>query len=139
MIEQRCIENIRRLAEVCRAKGVMVIHVWFLVEPGALARTVINPGPHEQAENIAENFITHGRPLFSDLSTVVARIGSGRALARIAVRRRCGRMEWSVLRWNESAIRVYDAIGAEPLSGWLTYRLTGDRLREVAAGAKPEA
>jgi gluconolactonase len=33
--EQRCIENIRRVAEVCRARGVMVIHVWFLVEPGA--------------------------------------------------------------------------------------------------------
>jgi gluconolactonase len=33
--EQRCIENIRRLAEVCRARGVMVVHVWFLVEPGA--------------------------------------------------------------------------------------------------------
>lgn len=55
-------------------------------------------------------------------------------LASIAVERGYGRMEWSVLRWNESAIRVYDAIGAEPLSGWLTYRLTGDSLRQVAAG-----
>jgi GNAT superfamily N-acetyltransferase len=55
-------------------------------------------------------------------------------LASIAVERGYGRMEWSVLRWNESAIRVYDAIGAEPLSGWLTYRLTGDGLRRVAAG-----
>ena len=60
-------------------------------------------------------------------------------LASIAVEREYGRMGWSVLRWNESAIRVYDAIGAEPLSGWLTYRLTGDRLRQVAAGTKPEA
>lgn len=60
-------------------------------------------------------------------------------LAAIAVERQYGRMEWSVLRWNESAIRVYDAIGAEPLSGWLTYRLTGDRLREVAAGTRREA
>lgn len=54
-------------------------------------------------------------------------------LASIAVERQYGRMEWSVLRWNESAIRVYDAIGAEPLSGWLTYRLTGDSLADVAA------
>jgi len=60
-------------------------------------------------------------------------------LASIAVEREYGRMEWSVLRWNESAIRVYDAIGAEPLSGWLTYRLTGDSLRQVAAGARTEA
>lgn len=60
-------------------------------------------------------------------------------LASIAVEREYGRMEWSVLRWNESAIRVYDAIGAEPLSGWLTYRLTGDGLRQVAAGTTPGA
>ena len=60
-------------------------------------------------------------------------------LASIAVEREYGRMEWSVLRWNESAIRVYDAIGAEPLSGWLTYRLTGDGLRQMAAGTKPGA
>src|SRR5208282_5740783 len=33
--EQNVVENIRRLAEVCRARGVMVIHVWFVVEPGA--------------------------------------------------------------------------------------------------------
>lgn len=57
-------------------------------------------------------------------------------LASIAVERGYGRMEWAVLRWNESAIRVYDAIGAEPLSGWLTYRLTGDALQRVASSAK---
>ena len=57
-------------------------------------------------------------------------------LASIALERGYGRMEWAVLRWNESAIRVYDAIGAEPLSGWLTYRLSGDSLQRVAAGAK---
>lgn len=56
-------------------------------------------------------------------------------LASIAVERGYGRMEWAVLRWNESAIRVYDAIGAEPLSGWLTYRLSGDSLQRVASGA----
>lgn len=55
-------------------------------------------------------------------------------LASTAMERGYGRMEWSVLRWNESAIRVYDAIGAEPLSGWLTYRLSGEGLARVAAG-----
>lgn len=54
-------------------------------------------------------------------------------LASIAVERGYGRMEWAVLRWNESAIRVYDAIGAEPLSGWLTYRLSGDGLTANSA------
>ncbi len=56
-------------------------------------------------------------------------------LASISIERGYGRMKWEVLRWNESAIRVYDAIGAEPLSGWLTYRLSGDGLKHVAAGA----
>jgi gluconolactonase len=41
--EQRCIENIRRLAEVCRARGVMLVHVWFLVEPGAPGVTLNAP------------------------------------------------------------------------------------------------
>lgn len=54
-------------------------------------------------------------------------------LASVAIERGYGRMEWAVLRWNESAIRVYDAIGAEPLSGWLTYRLSGEGLKLVAA------
>jgi gluconolactonase len=41
--EQRCIENIRRLAEAYRARGVMVIHVWFLVDPGAPGLTLNAP------------------------------------------------------------------------------------------------
>ena len=57
-------------------------------------------------------------------------------LASIALERGYGRMEWAVLRWNESAIRVYDAIGAEPLSGWLTYRLGGESLERVASGKR---
>jgi gluconolactonase len=41
--EQNVVENIRRLAEVCRARGVMVIHVWFVVEPGAPGFTLNAP------------------------------------------------------------------------------------------------
>jgi len=55
-------------------------------------------------------------------------------LASVAVERGYGRMEWAVLQWNESAIKVYDAIGAEHLSDWLTYRLSGDGLKQVAQG-----
>lgn len=54
-------------------------------------------------------------------------------LARIAVEKGCGRFEWSVLDWNEPAIRVYDAVGAEPQNEWIRYRLAGDRLRAFAA------
>ncbi|MFN3832020.1 MAG: GNAT family N-acetyltransferase [Allorhizobium sp.] len=54
-------------------------------------------------------------------------------LARIAVEKGCGRFEWSVLDWNEPAIRVYDAVGAEPQNEWIRYRLAGDRLKAFAA------
>ena len=54
-------------------------------------------------------------------------------LARIAIAEGCGRFEWSVLDWNEPAIRVYEAIGAEPLSEWTRYRLTGQELEALAA------
>lgn len=54
-------------------------------------------------------------------------------LARIALAEGCGRFEWSVLDWNEPAIRVYEAVGAEPLSEWTRYRLTGKELEALAA------
>jgi GNAT superfamily N-acetyltransferase len=57
-----------------------------------------------------------------------------RYLARIAVEKGCGRFEWSVLDWNEPAIKAYRAIGAEPLSEWTRYRLTGAALESFAAG-----
>jgi GNAT superfamily N-acetyltransferase len=56
-------------------------------------------------------------------------------LARIAVERGCGRMEWSVLDWNELALGVYRAIGARPMDEWTVHRLTGDTLIALAAGA----
>lgn len=63
--------------------------------------------------------------------------GIGRALlgsvARIAVDRGCGRMEWSVLDWNAPAIRVYEATGASPMDEWTVYRLTGDALTRFAS------
>jgi GNAT superfamily N-acetyltransferase len=55
-----------------------------------------------------------------------------RALARIAVERGCGRFEWSVLHWNEPAIRFYKALGATPLDEWGLFRLTGDALAALA-------
>jgi GNAT superfamily N-acetyltransferase len=55
-----------------------------------------------------------------------------RAVAKIAVRRNCGRLEWSVLDWNEPAIRVYRKIGATPMSEWTTQRLTGEALARLA-------
>ncbi|MGC4407930.1 GNAT family N-acetyltransferase [Rhizobium rosettiformans] len=55
-----------------------------------------------------------------------------RHLAKVAVAKGCGRFEWSVLDWNEPAIRVYEAVGAEPQNEWIRYRLAGDKLKDFA-------
>ena len=59
--------------------------------------------------------------------------GYGKALlkelARIAVARGCGRMEWCCLDWNQPSIDFYLSLGAEPLKEWTTYRVAGERLR----------
>jgi GNAT superfamily N-acetyltransferase len=56
-------------------------------------------------------------------------------LAAIAVARGCGRMEWSVLNWNDLAQRVYRAVGAQPMSDWTVQRLSGTALANLAATA----
>jgi GNAT superfamily N-acetyltransferase len=53
-------------------------------------------------------------------------------LARLAVERRCGRLEWAVLDWNEVAIKFYKSLGAQPLDEWTVFRLTGKSLDELA-------
>ena len=55
------------------------------------------------------------------------------ALARIAIDRGYQRFEWVVLDWNEPAIAFYHALGAEPVEGWTTYRLTGPALTSLAS------
>jgi len=56
-------------------------------------------------------------------------------LASIAIERGCGRMEWCVLDWNESAIGFYQRLGAHVLDDWRICRLTGDALARAAADA----
>ncbi len=62
--------------------------------------------------------------------------GVGRALltylAKLAKERNCGRLEWSVLDWNEPAIKLYESIGAVPMNEWTVYRLTGEALDGLA-------
>ncbi|MBW5826766.1 GNAT family N-acetyltransferase [Yersinia kristensenii] len=62
--------------------------------------------------------------------------GAGKALlkniAQCAVKRQCGRLEWSVLDWNQPAIDFYLSIGALPQSEWVRYRLDGEALLKFA-------
>jgi GNAT superfamily N-acetyltransferase len=55
-------------------------------------------------------------------------------LAKIAVERGYGRLEWAVLDWNTPSIEFYRSLGAVPLDEWTAYRLTGDSLSRLALG-----
>ncbi len=67
--------------------------------------------------------------------------GIGRALiselASIARRSGYGRIEWSVLNWNETALRFYRSLGAVPMDEWTTYRLAGAELTALAGPDSP--
>ena len=54
-------------------------------------------------------------------------------LAQLAMDRNCGRFEWSVLDWNEPAIRFYRSLGATGLDEWTVQRVSGEALRTLAA------
>ncbi|GAB4234362.1 MAG: GNAT family N-acetyltransferase [Elainellaceae cyanobacterium] len=62
--------------------------------------------------------------------------GIGKALithlAKLAVARKCGRLEWSVLDWNQPAIGFYERIGATVLPDWRICRVTGAAMAEIA-------
>jgi GNAT superfamily N-acetyltransferase len=62
--------------------------------------------------------------------------GVGKALllhlARLAKKRRCARMEWSVLDWNEPAISFYKGLGARPMDEWTTFRLDAHAFAHLA-------
>lgn len=84
------------------------------------------------------NFSTFlGKPglYLEDLYVQPAHRGSGigrallERLGRLAVERGCGRFEWAVLDWNESAIRFYEKMGATVLPDWRVCRVTGDALQ----------
>jgi ribosomal protein S18 acetylase RimI-like enzyme len=55
-------------------------------------------------------------------------------LAKLAVERGCGRLEWWVLDSNEPAIRFYERLGAKAMDEWTVYRVTGDALVKLAQG-----
>ena len=62
--------------------------------------------------------------------------GYGKALlqqlAKIAVERGCGRLEWVCLNWNQPSIDFYKSLGAVPMDEWTIYRIAGPRLKEFA-------
>ena len=69
------------------------------------------------------------------------RSGLGRSLlvhlAQLACERGYGRLDWTVLNWNEDAIRFYEKLGAEVMPDWRICRLTGDALERYSDGDRP--
>ena len=62
-----------------------------------------------------------------------------RQLAKVALERECGRLEWACLNWNTPSIGFYLSLGAQPMDEWTTYRLTGDSLRQMAGDAEADS
>ncbi|GHV80989.1 N-acetyltransferase [Spirochaetia bacterium] len=94
------------------------------------------------------NFSTFlGRPgiYIEDLFVKPALRGKGlgktmlTCLAALVVEKNYGRLEWSCLNWNEPSIAFYKSRGAQPLSEWTTFRLTGEGLTKLAEGIQPPA
>ena len=56
-------------------------------------------------------------------------------LAKLAIERGCGRLEWWVLDWNEPAIQFYKRIGAKPMDEWTVFRVDGDNLQKLSISA----
>jgi GNAT superfamily N-acetyltransferase len=69
--------------------------------------------------------------------------GHGKALlqhlAGIAVENGYARVEWSVLDWNEPSINFYRRLGARPMDGWSTFRLTGQALEQFGSAVPAAA
>jgi GNAT superfamily N-acetyltransferase len=55
-------------------------------------------------------------------------------LAKIAVERKCGRLEWACLNWNKPSIEFYKSQGAQAMNEWTIYRITGDGINKLAEG-----
>lgn len=141
------LELIRELAEYERLSHMVVAdetrlrEALFGARPGA---EVLLAEWDQQVVGMAvffQNFSTFwGRPgiYLEDLFVRPAYRGRGigksllQRLAQETVRRGGARLEWSVLNWNEPAIRFYQSLGAEPQSEWTVYRLTGAALSTLA-------
>ena len=90
-------------------------------------------------------FLTKPGIYLEDLFVVpeYRRQGIGKALltylAQLAVSRGCGRLEWSVLDWNESAIAFYESMGASILEDWRICRVTGESLTQLAGSTSAQS
>lgn len=122
-----------------------------------LRRTLFGPRPYAEAAIVRENeepvafalyyfsFISFSALPGLYLEDIFVRAGAresgiGRQLmtylARKAIERNCARMEWSVLNWNQQAIRFYEKLSAEPVNDWTVFHLSNDKMAELTRDAR---
>lgn len=141
----RCIRGLaeyERLAHECIASEALLRESLFGDSPAAHVVLAMAEG---QAAGFAlwfRNYSTFlARPgiYLEDLFVFPAFRGRGigrrllQHLAKVAVARGYGRLEWAVLDWNVDAIRFYESLGAVPMSDWTTYRVTGSALTALGS------
>jgi GNAT superfamily N-acetyltransferase len=146
----RILQFIRGLAEYERLSGEVVATEAILRESlfGATPRAEVFLGSLD-ARPVAFAVVFHNFSTFEgraglyleDLFVLPEHRGRGfgkamlQHLARVARERKCPRLEWAVLDWNESAIRFYQGLGATALDDWTVFRVTGDALDRLARSA----
>ncbi|MBR6352306.1 MAG: GNAT family N-acetyltransferase [Firmicutes bacterium] len=137
---------IRRLAEYEKMSGEVVatgnlLREWIFEKKKAEVIFALEEGKETGFALFFHNFSTFlGRAgiYLEDLFVLPEYRGRGYGrglmsiLARIAVERGCGRLEWSCLDWNMASIGFYRSIGAIPMDEWTVYRITGETLSELA-------
>jgi GNAT superfamily N-acetyltransferase len=138
----RALAEYERLADaVCLDPAVLDTHL-FGVRPMAEVLIAEADGAAVGFALFFHNFSTfEGRPgiyledLFVDPAARKSGAGTAllRALAGLAVERGCARLEWSVLDWNEPAIRFYASLGAKAMDGWTVNRVDGAALQALAS------
>lgn len=118
-----------------------LLHEWLFEKQKAEVLLAIVDGKPVGSALFFHNFSTFlGRAgiYLEDLYVQPAYRGRGygkallKRLAKITVERGCGRLEWACLDWNQPSIDFYRSLGAVPMDGWTTYRLTGDTLVKMA-------
>jgi GNAT superfamily N-acetyltransferase len=139
----RGLAEYERLAHQCTATEALLHETLFGREPAA--EVVLATAGAETAGfalwfRSYSTFLARPGIYLEDLFVFPAHRGHGLGrrllaqLARTAVERGYGRVEWAVLDWNADAIRFYESLGATPMADWTTYRLTGDPLTALGVG-----
>lgn len=140
------LEFIRALADYEQMLGQVVatealLTEWLFVQKKAEVLLALEGGAEVGFALFFHNFSTFlGRAgiYLEDLFVKPEHRGKGygkailKELAKIAVARGCGRLEWWCLDWNKPSIDFYRKLGAQPMDEWTVYRLTGDTLNALA-------